>query len=342
MMGVSCRFGVGGPAMMTSENKLVLGRLERVELRKAWSNEATDFTPWLAQTENIKLLGEAIEIELEVEAQEKDVGPFRADILCKDTTTDHWVLIENQLERTDHVHLGQLLTYAAGLEAVTIVWIAARFSDEHRATLDWLNNITDSTFNFFGIEVELWRIGESLMAPKFNLVSKPNDWTKNVKQSASASQTAEASQSGQLHLAFWTQFRQFMQDQGSKLSIQRPKPQYWSDVGLGRTGYYISCMNGMRDGWSGVAFVVSAPSSLAVLNVIKDRYGAVLEELRAALQPANQLEWDESNKRKQNYVWLNVWMREAAERLHALFSPVVRTLDVDLPVPPSVNETESP
>jgi hypothetical protein len=133
-----------------------LGRLQKVELREAWLSESRDFTPWLAQEENLNLLGEAIGIELELESQEKDVGPFRADILCKDTSTDNWVLIENQLERTDHSHLGQLLTYAAGLNAVTIVWIAERFTEEHRATLDWLNERTDEKINLFGLEIELW------------------------------------------------------------------------------------------------------------------------------------------------------------------------------------------
>src|SRR6516164_3926241 len=118
-----------------------LGKLERVDVRRVWANEAGGFTPWLAQDENITLLGEAIGIELDVEAQEKAVGPFRADILCKDAATDNWVLIENQLERTDHTHLGQLLTYAAGLDAVTIVWVSPNFTEEHRATLDWLNKI---------------------------------------------------------------------------------------------------------------------------------------------------------------------------------------------------------
>ena len=146
-----------------------------LSLRDLWKHEERDFTPWLAQEDNIALLGETIGIDLEVEAQEKNVGPFRADILCKDTVTNHWVLIENQLTRTDHTHLGQLLTYAAGLNAVSIVWLAERFSEEHRATLDWLNEITDERFNFFGLEVELWRIGKSPIAPKFNIVCKPND-----------------------------------------------------------------------------------------------------------------------------------------------------------------------
>src|SRR6478736_369897 len=165
-------------------NDTNLGRLEKVDLRQFWVKEHIDFTPWLARQENLKLLGETIGIELECEAQEKDVGLFRADILCKDSANETWVLIENQLERTNHAHLGQLLTYASGLEAVTIIWIAARFTEEHRSTLDWLNKITDDSFRFFGLEVEFWRIGYSPAAPKFNIISKPNDWSHSVAQAA--------------------------------------------------------------------------------------------------------------------------------------------------------------
>src|SRR5437763_1688882 len=145
-----------------------LGLLERVDLRKAWLSESSDFTPWLAQPENLKLLGDAIGLELELEAQEKEVGPFRADILCKAAQSDSWVLIENQLELTDHRHLGQILTYAAGLKAVTIVWVAQTIREEHRAALDWLNSVTNEQINFFGLEIELWKIGDSPFAPKFN------------------------------------------------------------------------------------------------------------------------------------------------------------------------------
>jgi hypothetical protein len=140
----------------------------------------------LARPENLSVLAETLGIELELEAQERAVGPFRADILCKEIGSERWVLIENQLERTDHGHLGQLLMYASGLEAVTIVWISARFTEEHRSTLDWLNRITDDSFRFFGLEVELWRIGDSPAAPKFNIVSKPNDWSQSVAQAARA------------------------------------------------------------------------------------------------------------------------------------------------------------
>ena len=157
-----------------------LGRLERVELREAWQSEPADFTPWLAEEQNLKLLGETLGMSLQLEAVEKNVGPFSADILCKEPQTEQWVLIENQLEQTDHTHLGQIITYSAGLNAVSVIWIAAKFVEEHRAALDWLNEITTEATNFFGVEVELWRIGDSPFAPKFNLVSKPNAWSKQI------------------------------------------------------------------------------------------------------------------------------------------------------------------
>ncbi len=162
----------------------MLERLKKIDLRKAWKSEDQEFTPWLANEENLELLGDTIGIELELVAQEKDVGPFRADILCKNTENESYVLIENQIEKTDHKHLGQLLTYASGLEAVTIIWIASKFTEEHRKSLDWLNEITDKRFKFFGLEIELFQIGDSPYAPRFNVISMPNNWGKSVSQAA--------------------------------------------------------------------------------------------------------------------------------------------------------------
>ena len=198
-----------------------LGRLERVDLRDIWLSEAVNFTPWLAREENLLLLGETLGIDLELEAQEKPVGPFRADILCKDVGTDSWVLVENQLERTDHTHLGQLLTYASGLEAVTIVWIAARFTEEHRSTLDWLNKITDGSFRFFGLEVELWRIGESPAAPKFNIISKPNNWSKSVAHAARAIDEAELSETRLKQRDYWADLHTVLDQKKGPISGKR-------------------------------------------------------------------------------------------------------------------------
>ena len=225
-----------------NQPKTSLGRLAKVELREAWISEPGDFTPWLAQPENIVLLGEAIGIELEVESQEKSVGPFRADILCRDTTDRHFVLIENQLERTDHTHLGQLLTYAAGLDAVTIVWLSARFTEEHRAALDWLNRATTAGFNFFGLEIELWKIGDSPFAPKFNVVSKPNDWSRAVREQAAAS--GDMSPNEQLHYDFWTQFRKYLESRGSAIRTTSPSMNYWTNAPVGRSYFTLSAWNG--------------------------------------------------------------------------------------------------
>ena len=161
-----------------------LGQLESVDPRLAWGNEARGFTPWLS--EHLDLLSRAIGIPLELEAVEKNVGAFRADILAKTGQTGQWVLIENQLEKTDHCHLGQLITYASGLKAVTVVWIASTFAEEHRSALDWLNEVTMEGVNFFGVTLELWRIGDSALAPRFNVVSKPNTWVKGVTIGASS------------------------------------------------------------------------------------------------------------------------------------------------------------
>ncbi|MCA8834778.1 MAG: hypothetical protein K8953_06780 [Proteobacteria bacterium] len=193
-----------------------LGRLERVDLRKVWETEDRGFTPWLAEEGSLELLGEAIGMELELEATEKNVGPFRADILCKNMYDDSWVLIENQLARTDHTHLGQIFTYAAGLDAVTMVWIASKFTEEHRAALDWLNSITDEEFRFFGLEVEAWKIGDSLAAPKFNIISQPNDWSKSVSQGARKISEGATSDTQAMQLLYWQDVVDYLKASASK------------------------------------------------------------------------------------------------------------------------------
>jgi len=233
-----------------------LGRLQKIELRDIWKTEDQDFTPWLAREENTVLLGEALGLELEVEAEEKEVGPFRADILCKDRGTENWVLIENQLERTDHKHLGQLITYAAGLQAVTIVWIAARFTDEHRAAIDWLNKVTDTDFRFFALEVELWKIADSPAAPKFNIVSKPNEWSKTVSTSVRRLETEGLTEMKRLQLSYWQSLVERMS--GHHLHRNRtPAARSWMNFPIGKSGVHISANMNSFDGWIGVEVYLS-------------------------------------------------------------------------------------
>ncbi len=265
-----------------------LGKLERIELRDIWQSESSHFTPWLAREENLLTLGETLGLELELEAQEKAVGPFRADILCKDVGTNAWVLIENQLERTDHSHLGQLLTYASGLEAVTIVWIAARFTEEHRSTLDWLNRITDETFRFFGVEVELWRIGESPAAPRFNIVSKPNNWNKLVTQAARAIDETELTGIKALQLAYWTALGTVLVSKGGPLAKERKaQPQSWMPYSVGRSGFGINAAMARPKRQVRAEVYISNPKAKAFFHLLHAQKQEIEEELGYGL------EWDE-------------------------------------------------
>ena len=200
-----------------------LGRLESVSLRDYWVKEDTEFTPWLAESENLEHLSETIGMELELIETETKVGPYRADLLCRDANTDAYVLIENQLEQTDHLHLGQLMTYAAGLDTVNIIWVAQKFNEEHRATLDWLNRITIEGFHFFGIEIELWKIGESAPAPKFNIIAKPNEWSKSVKTKKQADWDARALMYRQL----WSELLEHVSKNYPKVKTPNTTGMHW-------------------------------------------------------------------------------------------------------------------
>ena len=241
-------------------NDWTLGRPAPVELRDIWSSEAGDFTLWLAREENLSILGEVFGVELELEAEERAVGPFRADLLCKDIGSGAWVLVENQIDRSDHLHLGQLLTYASGLETVTIVWIAARFTDEHRSTLDWLNKITDESFRFFGLEVELWRIGESPAAPKFNVVSKPNNWSRSVAQAARAIDDSNLSPTAVMQRAYWDALHSVLREVAGPVSGNRKElPHAWMEYSIGRSRFALGAVMVRAKQWIRSELYLSGP-----------------------------------------------------------------------------------
>lgn len=181
--------------------EIQLGRLEAVAPRDVWVHEERDFTPWLL--DHADHLAEALGIELEFTAAEHPVGPYELDLIGRDLTHDAVLIVENQLEATDHGHLGQLLTYAAGTAAATIVWISTRMKEEHRQALDWLNQETGQDTRFFGVELQVVRIGMSAPAPLFNVVAEPNDWQKHVRATARAGQSGGK---GEFYLQFWTRY----------------------------------------------------------------------------------------------------------------------------------------
>ena len=320
-------------------NPLTLGRLEKIDLREIWTSEAVDFTPWLARPENLEVLASALGLELEVEAQEKEVGPFRADILCKDLDSDSWVLIENQLERTDHTHLGQLLTYAAGLQAVTIIWVAARFSEEHRACLDWLNEITDERFCFFGLEVELWKIGSSPAAPKFNVVSKPNDWTRSVSKAARRISDEPVSETKALQLKYWTALKEYLTECGSKLRSQKPYPQYWTNYSIGRSGFLLCATVNTQLNRIGAELQINHDHAKQFFQLLHQQQEEIEREMGLAL------EWCELPDKKSSRIitfledadltdegdWKrqHSWLRQVLEKLDCAFRGRVRSLSAN-------------
>lgn len=273
-----------------------LGRLEKLDLRSHWKKEDTDFTPWLALEENIQILNETIGIDLEVQSQEESVGPFRADILCLDTSNNHYVLIENQLEKTDHTHLGQLLTYASGLDAVTIIWIAQKFTEEHRAALDWLNRITDDTFNFFGIEIELYKIGESLPAPMFNIVSKPNNWTKYVKKSASNQNVTDTKL---LQQEYWQGLKNYMEDNKSFVKMQNPLPQHWTNIAIGKSNYSLSASVNSRENYLNIWLNILGDSAKENYEKLYNNYYE-----NSLIEVNKSIVWDKMEGRKMSAVML--------------------------------------
>lgn len=322
-----------------------LGRLQRVDLREVWASEAQDFTPWLAKEDNLAILGETIGLELELESQEQNVGPFRADILCKDTIDNHWVLIENQLEKTDHVHLGQLLTYAAGLDAVTIIWVAEHFTEEHRAALDWLNRITEESINFFGLETELWRIGDSQIAPKFNVVCKPNEWTQTVQTAAGQ---GELSDTKKMQLEYWTRFCESMETNRSPVRCQTPQPQHWTNFAVGRSGFHLVAKVNTREKDVAVYLCISGPNRVAHYHLLHDNYRQTIDaafnlpldwrELPDAKESQVLARLDADPTDRNNWSEQQKWVRETVETFHRVLGPIVKELDASEYKPDNTGE----
>ncbi len=220
------------------------GKLEKVDLHELWNGGATDFTPWLSQEENLAELGNVLGMELEIQEQEQKPGTFHPDILCKDVLTDHFVLIENQMEKTDHAHLGQLMTCAAGRESATIVWVAGAFAEEHWAALAWLNNITDESINFYGVELDAFKIGDSLPATVFNIVVKPDGRARQVKKATSDQKATDVKR---LQQEYWQGLKDYLEGNNSFVKLPNPPLNNLVNIPLGRSKYFLSVALNQKD-----------------------------------------------------------------------------------------------
>ena len=208
-----------------------------IDLREIWKHEARDFSKWLSDEENLKGLSDAIGINIILNELESAVGSFSVDLFASEEGTNRKIIIENQLADTDHDHLGKIITYAAGKSADVVIWIVKRARDEHRQAVEWLNRRTDKDVGFFLVEIELWKIGDSLPAPRFNVVEKPNDWAKAMKAIEGLSETKK------LQHDFWLSFIEYAYTKpefSSAFGRRKASPQHWYDLSVGSSEYYIS------------------------------------------------------------------------------------------------------
>lgn len=313
--------------------KKPLSKLERVPLREAWKHEASDFTPWLAETDNLNALADALGVsELILVATEHWVGDFKLDILCTDG--DEQVIIENQLEKTNHTHLGQIIAYAAGVGAKKVIWIAESFRPEHASAFQFLNDNTTDELNFFAVEVELWRIGDSPLAPKFEVVVKPNEWAKIGREQARVA--ASTTPTKQLQQKFWIALIEHLAAKAPQIRPQKPRPQHWLNNSIGRSGFGLNITANTRDERLGVELWIpgsQAKQHFANLSsqrvVIEAKLGFELDwqELPDA-KAVRIASWYPDASIEDELRWHEYidWLTQRLVKMDAVLRPIVKAL----------------
>ena len=315
-------------------------RLEEVELREVWNNEPGHFTPWLAEEENLGLLGDTLGLELVLEGVEISREGFRADLLCKDTEDNSWVIIENQLEETDSKHLGQTLTYAAGLDANTVVWIAQTFKDEHRAVFDQLNEITNERYRYFGVEIKVWKIDKSDPAPQFDIVCKPNDVTRSISTASTSDWKTR----------FWSKFKDHLQSSNSRFNRLTPSPINAKSFGIGHADFNLQVRISKQIGRIGTRLMIKGDDAIAYYHLLHSQCDSIEEEI------GEELEWEENPNNKASAVSLHnsnfspendedwarqhSWLAEKLELFYNVFWQQIQTLDPSDYQPENVDDLE--
>jgi hypothetical protein len=252
-----------------------LGDLKRLKLKEVWPHEERDFTPWLCQPQNLAELSRALGLdELQLERAEVPVGQYSADILARDP--DGYVVIENQFGRTNHDHLGKLLTYGATLGAAKIIWVAEEFTDEHQRAIEWLNDRTTDDLSLYAVKLEVFRIDESRPAVRFNVVGEPSEI---VKAASAAKAAAADSETQQLRLEFWKAVQKRLLEKRILVSTQTPTGRYWFDVPLGRSGIHLSNIANITENKIGIRVYLHNRVAASALEQLQRDQKAIEQEL---------------------------------------------------------------
>jgi len=261
-----------------------LGKLEKVDLREVWKHEATDFSAWLVKPENLDVLAEQLGIEIEPIGTEVSVGRFKIDILAREPNTNEQIIIENQLEPTNHDHLGKVITYAAGIDARYLIWIVKDVLPEHLKAIEWLNDHLDDAIRCFLIRIEVWKIGTSMPAPRFEIISVKNAWVASVKKATSS---VGLSPLQVRQFDFWTSFSEFLLVKDSAIKHHKAAAQHWMTFSMGNhTANIAVTINTVKNRLATELYISNNKSFYSYLRDNED-------ELSSAF--GTQLDWFEAN-----------------------------------------------
>ncbi len=255
------------------------------DLRTVWKHEAKDFSKWLSEEENLQELSKAVGIDIILTEIESSVGSFNVDLFANEENSNRKIIIENQLEDTNHDHLGKIITYASGKSADVIIWIVKRARDEHKQAVEWLNQHTDENIGFFLIEVELWKIGNSLPAPRFNVVERPNDWAKALKTVAGLSETKK------LQFDYWNAFIEYAFNKSEfvkEFTKRKAQPQHWYNLAVGSSEYQLGLIVDSRKGKIAIDLYIN--DNKDIFNKLKEKQKDIEEFLET------KLDWREAKK----------------------------------------------
>lgn len=205
----------------------MVGKMEQVPLRDVWKKEDKDFNSWLY--ENLQILGEELDIDLTPDEKEKIVGSFSADIVAEDGSGQK-VLIENQLEKTNHDHLGKILTYVSNLDAKIAIWISSEPRPEHQRAIEWLNE-TGSGVGFYLVKIEAYKIGKSEPAAKFTIITGPSEKTEIVSE-----EKKEMAKRHHLRYDFWKSLLEKSKQKTTLHTNISPSIYSWIGTGSGIKG----------------------------------------------------------------------------------------------------------
>lgn len=263
-----------------------LGELKKVDLRELWPHEALDFTKWLAKNENIERINRVVGLTLTNIRTEVSVGSYNVDIACEDITTGDQVVIENQLTKTDHTHLGQIITYASGLNAKYVIWIVKAARDEHQSAVEWLNKSTTQDVHFFLLELQVLKIGDSDPAVTFNVLEQPNDWTKMLSSSSGDKKVTERKVALK---EFWSTLNEVIEERNT-FNPRKPSMDHWYNLPLGTSQCHLS-MAIITKGKK-VRFEVHIPDNKELYDFFYSRKDEIEERF------GDKLMWDRLDKKK--------------------------------------------